>query len=69
MKFLEFFSSEEQLTNHREVSLKINGEQTTKMHAKGSNVQFTGHHKQLKAPFVLYSSFESSVNEVQKNYR
>ena len=36
------------------------------MPEKGSNVQFTGHHKQVKAPFVIYPDFECNLNEVQK---
>ena len=31
--------------------LKINGKQSFKIPEKGINVQFTGHHKQLKVSF------------------
>ena len=29
------------------------------MSGKSSNMIFTGHHRQLKAPFVIYAGFES----------
>ena len=33
------------------------------------NVKFTGHHKQLKAPFVMQVDFESILKKVQRNNR
>lgn len=38
--------------------LEINGKNITEMPGKGSNIKFTGHCKQLKAPFVKYADFE-----------
>lgn len=39
------------------------------MPEKGSNVQFTGNHKQLKSPFVIYPEFEYNLKEAQKTNR
>ena len=36
------------------------------MPEKGSNVQFNGHYKHLKAPFVILADCESNLKEVQK---
>ena len=53
MHCLQCFSSEQVLTNHKEICIQINGEQAIKMPEKGSKVKFTNFHKQLPAPFVI----------------
>ena len=41
MYHLQCFSSEQVLTNHKEICIQINGEQAIKMPEKGSKVKFT----------------------------
>ena len=63
MNCLQCFSSKEILTNHPRVCLEINGGQASQMQ-KGSNIMFTGHHKQLKTPFATYDDFKSILKKV-----
>ena len=75
MNCLRCFSSKEIVTNHLEVCLEINGKQDTKMPEKTSKLQFTGHHKQLKA-FLWYmqtlnlisNKFKKSIGIILVNH-
>ena len=58
MYCLQCFSSEQVLTNHKEICIQINGEQAMKMPEKSSKVKLTNFHKQLPDPFVIYADFE-----------
>ena len=62
---LQCFSSEHVLTNHKVICIQINGTQPFKMPEKGSTVKFNNFHKQLQAPFVIYSDFEAITKKVQ----
>ena len=66
MKCLDCFSSEEILTNHCKVCLKLNDKQRVNMPEKGSNVQFINYHKKLQTRFVIYAEFKPNLKEVQK---
>ena len=66
MNRLQCFSSKEILKNNRKVCLEINGKQATKLPEIDSNTKFTKHHKQLNAPFVIYTDSESNLKQAQK---
>ena len=65
MYCLQCFSSEEVLTNHKEICLNINGIQAIKMPEKSSTVKFNNFLKQLPVPFVIYADFEAITENVQ----
>ena len=58
--FLQGFSSEEILTKDQKVCTEINGNQATNIAEKGSDVQFTTYHGQLRVSFVFH--VESDAN-------
>ena len=58
--FLQGFSSEEILTKDQKVCIEINGNQATNIAEKGSDVQFTTYHGQLRVSFVFH--VESDAN-------
>lgn len=66
MKCLDCFSSEQILTNHCKVCLKLNDKQRVNMPEKGSNVQFINYHKKLQTRFIIYAEFKPNLKEVQK---
>ena len=53
MHCLQCFSSEEILSNHKEICIEINGKQAIKMPPIGSKIIFKNFNKQMKAPFVI----------------
>ena len=55
---LQHFTSTNILKSYAEGCLKINGTQKVKMPCKDKNILFINFHKQLMAPFVIYSNFE-----------
>ena len=64
MHCLQCFSSEQVLTNHKEICIQINGEQDIKITEKGSKVKFTNFDKQLPVQFVIYADFEALTEKV-----
>ena len=66
MHCLQCFSREDVLTEHKNNCIAINGEQAIKMPEKGDKVYFKNHHKQLPAPFVIYSDFEAITQKVSR---
>ena len=64
MYCLQCFSSEQVLTNQKEICIQINGEQAIKMPKKCSKVKFTNFHKQLPVPFVIYADFKALTEKV-----
>ena len=58
MHSLQCFSSEEILSNHKEICIEINGKQAIKMPKVGSKIGFKNFQKQMQAPFVIYADFE-----------
>jgi len=59
MHCLQHLSSEDILSKHKTDGIVINGEQAMKMPGKGEKIMFKTHHRQLKAPFVIYTDFEA----------
>ena len=64
MYCLQCFSSEQVLTDHKEICIQINGEQSIKMPEKNSKVKFNNFHKQLQVQFVIYVDFEAITENV-----
>ena len=60
---LQGFPSEEVLEKHKGVCVQVNGAQAIRMPAEGSKVKFGNHHKQLPAPFVIYTDFEAILKK------
>jgi hypothetical protein len=65
MNCLHGCSTEETLKTHRMTCLEVNGTQV-RMPNKGTNVKFRNFHKQLPAPFIIYTDFESILEKVGK---
>ena len=65
--FLQCFSSENVLHEHRETSLKINGKQSVKL--RRGSIKFKNSFKQLADPFKIYADFESVLIGVRGNDR
>ena len=61
--WLQSFSSERVLTEHKEVCLKVNCKQTVKL--KCGSIKFKNCHKQLAVPFKIYANFECNVKKVK----
>ena len=61
--WLQYFSSERVLTEHKEVCLKVNCKQTVKL--KCGSIKFKNCHKQLAVPFKIYADFECNVKKVK----
>ena len=60
---LQCVSSENVLTEHKEVCLKINGAQAVKLE-KGT-IRFKNLYKQILVPFKIYSNFEYILSSVE----
>ena len=60
---LQCFSSENVLTEHKEVCLSINGAQSVKLE-KGT-IEFKNLFKQIQVPFKIYSDFECILKSVE----
>ena len=63
--YLQRFSSEKVLQEHKNVCLEISGKQSVKL--RSGPIKFKYYLKQLAVPFTTYSDFESIVIEVQSN--
>ena len=63
--YLQRFSSEKVLQEHKNVCLEISGKQSVKL--RSGPIKFKNYLKQLAVPFTTYSDFESIVIEVQSN--
>ena len=57
--YLQFFSSERVLTEHKETYLKINVKQTLKL--KSGSIKFKNYFKLLAVPFKIYADFEYNI--------
>ena len=64
MHCLQCFSSEEILSNHKEICIEINGKQAIKMPKVGSKIGFKNFKKQMQAPFVIYADFEAITEPI-----
>ena len=56
------FSGKKVLEEHKEVCLKISGEQTVKL--RSGSIKFKNCFKQLAVPFTIYADFECNVKEL-----
>jgi len=66
MYYLQCFSSERILTNHKENCIQVNGQQAINMPDVGNNtLKFENFHKQLPVPFVIYADFEAITEKIQ----
>ena len=63
--YLQCFSSERLLAEHKETCSKINGKQTVKL--KNGTVKFENHFKQLAVLFRIYADFECNLKEVRSS--
>ena len=62
-KNLQCFSSKNVLTEHKEVSLSINGAQSVRLE-KGT-VEFKNHFKQIAVTFKVYVDFDCNLESVE----
>ena len=60
---LQCFSSKNVLTEHKEVSLSINGAQSVRLE-KGT-AEFKNHFKQIAVTFKVYANFECNLESVE----
>ena len=60
---LQCFSSKNVLTEHKEVSLSINGAQSVRLE-KGT-VEFKNHFKQIAVTFKVYVDFDCNLESVE----
>ena len=63
--YLQCFSCEKVLQEHKKVCLEINGKQSVKL--RSGPIKFKNYLKQLAVPFTTYSNFESIVIELESN--
>ena len=63
MHCLQCFTSEQVLSNHKDVCISINGKQAIEMPKEGSILKYENYHKQLDVPFVIYADFEAIVEK------
>ena len=63
--FLQCFSSEEVLIEHRTDCLVINGKQGVKL--KSGTIKFKNYFKQLPVPFKIYADFECILKKVESD--
>ena len=56
---LQYFSSENVLTKHKEDCLSINGQQS--VHLEKGIIEFKNYFKQLPVPFKIYADFECNL--------
>ena len=61
---LQCFSADKILEEHKSNCMVINGQQAIKMPEPGSKIEFTNHHKQMLAPFVIYADFEAITEKI-----
>lgn len=61
---LQCFSADKILEKHKSNCMVINGQQAIKMPEPGSKIEFTNHHKQMLAPFVIYADFEAITEKI-----
>ena len=64
MHCLQCFSSEQILSNHKEICIEINGKQAIKMPKVGSKIGFKNFQRQMQAPFVIYADFEAITEPI-----
>ena len=62
-KCLQYFTSKNVLTRHKEDYLSINGTQSVRLE-KGI-IEFKNDFKQIPAPFKIYADFESNLESVE----
>ena len=60
---LQYFSSKNVLTEHKEVCLSINGAQSVRFE-KGT-IEFKNYFKQIPVPFKIYADFECNLRGVE----
>ena len=60
---LQWFSSKNVLTEHKEVCLSINGAWSVKLEKE--TIKFKNAFKQIQAPFKIYSDFECVLKSVE----
>ena len=65
--WLQCFSSERVLVEHKKVCWKTNGKQTVKL--RSGSIKFKYYFKQLAAPFRIYADFECNVKRVKSGDR
>lgn len=66
MYCLQYFSSEDVLTNHKTNCMVINSEQAIKMPDKDNNIlKFQNFHKQMPVSFAIYADFEAITEKIQ----
>lgn len=62
---LSRFTNEKVLEKHQEVCEGVDGRPTRiEMPVPGSTLKFKNHHKQQKAPYVIYADFESIIKKL-----
>ena len=65
MHFLQCFSSERVLNNHKDNCIQVNGTQAVKMPTKDNNtLKYNNFHKQQAVPFVIYADFEAITEKI-----
>ena len=64
MHCLQCFRGEHTLEKHKKNCITVNGKQAINMPNEGQKVQFKNYHKQLEAPFVIYTDFEAIVEQI-----
>ena len=63
---LLYFRSSENLSNHKEICIQVNGTQAIKMPDKDNNIlKFNNYKHQLPTPFVIYADFEALTEKIQ----
>ena len=60
---LQYFSSKNVSTRHKEVCLSINGAQSLRLE-KGT-IEFKNYFKQIPVPFKIYAGFECNLKSVE----
>ena len=63
--YLQNFSSDKILTEHKEICLKINGKQTVKF--RKDSIKFKNYFKQLAVLFEVYADFECILKKLKSN--
>ena len=68
MLCLTGFSRQDLLKNHKKYCNGVNGKPTRiEMPEEGKNtVAFQNHHKQMKAPYVIYADFEALIRKIHR---
>ena len=62
---MQCFSSEKVFIGHKDICVKINGEQSVKL--RDDSIKFKNYSKQLAVPFKIYADFESVLKRVPKD--